>query len=78
MSYLLTFLFLFFMNGELLGKKKVNVDGVYYKCKSPKNSFERTRGVRSRICFFSKEDKNQINKRTRDKNLRLKRKFIKR
>ena len=78
MSYLLTFLFLFFMNGELLGKKKVNIDGVYYKCKSPKNSFERTRGVRSRICFFSKADKNQINKRIRDKNLRLKRKFIKR
>ena len=71
-------LFFFFLNNESLGKKKINVDGTYYKCKSPKNSFERTRGVRSRTCFFSKEDKNEINKRVRNKNMNLKRKFIKR
>ena len=78
MRYLLFFLFFFLVNNESLGKKKINVDGVYYECKSPKNSFERTRGVRNRICFFSKEDKNDINKRIRSKNMNLKRKFIKR
>ena len=78
MRYLLFFLFFFLINNESLGKKKINVDGVYYECKSPKNSFERTRGVRNRICFFSKEDKNDINKRIRSKNMNLKRKFIKR
>ena len=78
MRYLLFFLFFFLVNNESLGKKKINVDGVYYECKSPKNSFERTRGVRNRICFFSKEDKNDINKRIRRKNMNLKRKFIKR
>ena len=78
MRYLLFFLFFFLVNNESLGKKKINVDGVYYECKSPKNSFERTRGVRNRLCFFSKEDKNDINKRIRRKNMNLKRKFIKR
>ena len=61
-----------------LGAKQINVDGIYYKCKSPKNSFERTRGVKNRKCFFSKEDKNQINMRIKNKNTNLKRKFIKR
>ncbi len=78
MRYLLFLLFIFLVNNESLGKKKINVDGVYYKCKSPKNSFERTRGVGNRICFFSKEDKNDINKKIKHKNLNLKRKFIKR
>tara|TARA_S200000501_G_scaffold93877_1_gene87225 strand:+ start:343 stop:513 length:171 start_codon:yes stop_codon:yes gene_type:complete len=55
----------------------MNVDGKYYECKSPKNSFERTRGVRSRICFFSKEDKNEIDKRIKNKKSNLKRRFIK-
>ena len=78
MSYLIFLLFFFLINNKSLEAKKINVDGVYYKCKSPKNSFERTRGVKNRICFFSKEDKNEINMRLRNKNINLKRKFIKR
>ena len=66
MRYIIFLLSFFLINNESLRAKKINVDGVYYKCKSPKNSFERTRGVKNRICFFSKEDKNQINKRIRD------------
>ena len=78
MRYLIYLLPFFLINNELRGEKKINVDGVYYKCKSPKNSFERTRGVKNRICFFSKEDKNEINMTIRNKNTNLKRKFIKR
>ena len=78
MRYLLFLLFFFLINNKSLGKTKINIDGVYYECKSPKNSFERTRGVKNRICFFSKEDKNEIDNRIREKNLKLKRKFIKR
>ena len=65
-----------FFNNESYGKKRINIDGVFYECKSPKNSFERTRGVRNRICVFSGEDKNEINKR--NKNLYLRKKFKKR
>ena len=65
-------------NDESYGKKRVNIDGVFYECKSPKNSFERTRGVRNRICVFSSEDKNKINKRNKNKNLNLRKKFKKR
>ena len=65
-------------NDESYGKKRINIDGVFYECKSPKNSFERTRGVRNRICVFSSEDKDQINKRNKNKNLNLRRKFKKR
>ena len=65
-------------NDESYGKKRINIDGVFYECKSPKNSFERTRGVRNRICVFSSEDKNKINKRNKNKNLNLIRKFKKR
>ena len=71
------FITIFFYN-ESYGKKRINIDGVFYECKSPKNSFERTRGVRNRICVFSSEDKNEINKRNKNKNLNLRRKFKKR
>ena len=67
-----------FFNDESYGKKKINIDGVFYECKSPKNSFERTRGVRNRICMFSSEDKNEINERNKKKNLNLIKKFKKR
>ena len=67
-----------FFNNESYGRKKINVDGVFYECKSPKNSFERTRGVRNRICVFNSEDKNEINKRNKNKNLTQRRKFKKR
>ena len=69
---------IFFFNNPTYGKKKINIDGVFYECKSPKNSFERTRGVRNRICLFSSEDKNEINIRNKNKNLNLRRKFKKR
>tara|TARA_B100000886_G_scaffold299651_1_gene228283 strand:+ start:300 stop:449 length:150 start_codon:yes stop_codon:yes gene_type:complete len=39
----------------------MKIGGKYFKCKAPKNSFERTRGVRNRICIFSKKDKEIIN-----------------
>ena len=65
-------------NDESYGKKRINIDGVFYECKSPKNSFERTRGVRNRICVFSSEDKNEINKRNKNKKLNLRKKFKKR
>ena len=45
------------------------MEGVYLKCKSTKNFFEGTRRVKNRMCFFSNEDKNKINKKTRYKNL---------
>ena len=67
-----------FLNDESYGKKTINIDGIFYECKSPKNSFERTRGVRNRICVFSSEDKNEINKRNKNKKQNLKRQFKKR
>ena len=67
-----------FFNDQSFGKKRINIDGVFYECKSPKNSFERTRGVRNRICAFSSEDKNEINKRNKNKNLNIRRKSKKR
>ena len=76
--YICTIFIIIFFNDESYGKKKINIDGVFYECKSPKNSFERTRGVRNRICVFSSEDKNEINKRNKNKNLNLRRKFKKR
>lgn len=45
----------------------MKIGGKYFKCKAPKNSFERTRGVRSRICIFSKKDKEIINEIIRKK-----------
>ena len=76
--YVCIIFIIIFFNDESYGKKRINVDGVFYECKSPKNSFERTRGVRNRICVFSSEDKNEINKRKKNKNLNLIRKFKKR
>ena len=78
LNYVLIIFLIFFFNDATYGKKKINIDGVFYECKSPKNSFERTRGVRNRICVFSSEDKNEINKRNKNKNLNLRRKFEKR
>ena len=75
--YVYIIFIIIFFNDESYGKKRINVDGVFYECKSPKNSFERTRGVRNRICVFSSEDKSQINKRNKNKNLNLRRKFKK-
>ena len=63
---------------NLMEKKKINIDESIIECKSPKNSFERTRGVRNRICVFSSEDKKEINKRKKNKNLNSIRKFKKR
>ena len=76
--YVYIIFIIIFFNDESYGKKRINIDGVFYECKSPKNSFERTRGVRNRICMFSSEDKNEINKRNKNKNLNLRRKFKKR
>ena len=76
--YVFIILMTIFFIDESYGKKKNNIDGVFYECKSPKNSFERTRGVRNRICVFSSEDKIEINKRNKNKNLNLRRKFKKR
>ena len=78
LNYVVMIFIIIFLSDESYGKKKINIDGVFYECKSPKNSFERTRGVRNRICMFSSEDKNKINKRIKEKNLNLKRKFKKR
>ena len=78
LNYVWIIIIIIFFNDESYGKKRINIDGVFYECKSPKNSFERTRGVRNRICVFSSEDKNEINKRNKNKNLNLRRKFKKR
>ena len=78
MYYFFIIFIIFFFSDESYGKKKINIDGVFYECKSPKNSFERTRGVRNRICMFSSEDKNEINARNKKKNLNLIKKFKKR
>lgn len=61
--------FLFFQSNKSLSKKKVNVYGNIFECKSPKNSFERTRGVRNRTCIFRKEDKELIDKIRRNKKI---------
>ena len=78
LNYVFIIFLIIFFDDKSYGKKKINIDGVLYECKSPKNSFERTRGVRNRICVFSSEDKNEINKRNKNKNLNLRRKFKKR
>ncbi len=78
LHHVLTIFIIIFFNNESYGKKRINIDGVFYECKSPKNSFERTRGVRNRICVFSSEDKNEINKRKKNKNINIRKKFKKR
>ena len=61
-------LFFFVSNYEIAYSQKImKIGGKYFKCKAPKNSFERTRGVRSRICIFSKKDKEIINEIIRKK-----------
>ena len=67
----LVFIFLFFKDKESLSKKVVNVYDKVFECKFPKNSFERMRGVRTRICILDEEDNKIINKiRKRKKNLK--------
>lgn len=77
MRYFL-FLILIIFSDDVYAKKKIKINDEYFECKSPKNSFERTRGVRTRICFFSKEDKIKINRKIRENNLIFKKKFKKR
>ena len=77
-NYVVIVFVIIFLSDESYGTKRINIDGGFYECKSPKNSFERTRGVRNRICLFSSEDKNEINIRNKNKNLNLRRKFKKR
>ena len=78
LNYVFIIFLIIFFDDKSYGKKKINIDGVLFECKSPKNSFERTRGVRNRICVFSSEDKNEINKRNKNKKLNLRKKFKKR
>ena len=67
----LIFIFLFFKDKESLSKKVVNVYDKVFECKFPKNSFERMRGVRTRICILDEEDNKVINKiRKKKKNLK--------
>ena len=49
------------------------MNGKMFECKLPKNSFERTRGVRTRICIFNKEDNEIINKMRNKKKSQKKR-----
>ena len=53
-------------------KKKIFIGGKYYECKSPKNSFERTRGVKSRTCILYKEDKKEIDLFIKNKSIKKK------
>lgn len=53
---LIIFVIFFFKSETIMSKKVMKLDGKLVECKSPKNSFERTRGVRTRICIFKKND----------------------
>ena len=65
------FIFLFLKDKESISKKVVNVYDKVFECKFPKNSFERMRGVRTRICILDEEDNEIINKiRKKKKNLK--------
>ena len=66
----LIFSFLLLKSEITNSKKMINVYGKYFECKSPKNSFERTRGVKNRICIFSKKDKEIIDKMRKEKKSR--------
>ena len=61
--FILYLVFFFFISNyeKSYGQKIMKIGGKYFKCKAPKNSFEKTRGVRNRICIFSKKDKEIIN-----------------
>ena len=74
LNYVFMIFIIIFLNNESFGKKKIKIGGVFYECKTPKNSFERTRGVRNRICVFSSKDKNEIYKRNKNKKNNLRRK----
>ena len=69
-NYVVIVFVIIFLSDESYGKKRINIDGVFYECKSPKNSFERTRGVKNRICIFSKKDKEIIDKMRKEKKSR--------
>ena len=62
---------------NLTEKKESISTGYIMNVNYRKISFERTRGVRNRICVFSSDDKNEINERIKNKNLNI-RKFKKR
>ena len=63
-------LFLFLKDKKSFSKKVVNIYDQIFECKFPKNSFERMRGVRTRVCILDKEDNKIINKiRKKKKNL---------
>ncbi len=64
---------LLFKSETSFTKKMVNMNGKMFECKLPKNSFERTRGVRTRICIFNKEDNEIINKMRNKKKSQKKR-----
>lgn len=64
-----------FLTEKAYGKKRIKIYGKYFECKAPKNSFERTRGVRNRICILKKTDKEIIDKMMIEKKNYLKEKY---
>ncbi len=63
--------FLYFVKSDFsFSKKMIHVNGEHFECRTFKNSFERTRGVRNRICIFTKNDKEKINKMRKKKKFR--------
>ena len=74
LNHCIFFLILFILVSESkvsTKKKMVSVYGKLFECKSPKNSFERTRGFRTRTCIFTNTDKAIINEiRKKKQNLR--------
>ena len=70
--FLISFSFLY---EKTYGKKRIKIYGQYFECKAPKNSFERTRGVRNRICILKKKDKEIIDKMMIKKKHHLKERY---
>ena len=60
------------------GQKRLMLMGYIINANRQKILLKEQEESKNRICFFSKEDKNEINMRIRNKNTNLKRKFIKR